>query len=227
MKLRPFLLALLLAAPVLSGAEGSCRRINDSGDEENPDPTSPATPFLDSFNGGLTFWRLTVPTPNYQLGGGNPLPSMEVGSISALATGGLTVRKFNISGGLLIEADVLRLAATAQTTVDPQFWIGLSDEDDPTGTPGVAAGMWVDASNILHFQVNGADIGAASAPSAGVWHRFTTTIRSDRVVEFRVDGGLLLTGGFVDSFFLTRPIEACGLGYPERPRFDNVAARLP
>ena len=87
--------------------------------------------------------------------------------------------------------------------------------------------MWVDASNVLHFQVNGADIGTTAAPTPGAWHRFTTTIRADRVVEFRVDGALLLTGGIVDSLYLTRPVEACGLGYPERPRFDNVAARLP
>src|SRR5262245_1445002 len=223
-----FLLAFVLGVPLLVGAEGgSCTKISESGEDDVPDPNSPAEPFLDQFNGGLVNWRLTTPIPNNQMGAGNPLPSMEVGSISTLATGGLTVRKFDITNGLLIEADVYRLASTASTTADPQFWVGLADDDDPTGTPGVAVGMWMDGSEVLHLQVNGADIGTAAMPSPGAWHRFTTTIRADRVVEFRVDGSLLLTGGSVDSVFLIRPIEACGIGYPERPRFDNVNARLP
>ncbi len=227
MSARRVLLVLLLAGPLLTGAEGSCSQISESSDPEVPDPTSPADPFLDAFNGGLTYWRLTAPVPNHQMGSGNPLPSMEVGSATALATGGLTVRTFNISNGLVIEADVYWQAPSISTTAEPQVWIGLSDEDDPTGTPGVAAGMWVDNSEVVHFQVNGADIGTAQAPTPGSWHRFATTIRADRVVEFRIDGQLRLTGGSVDSLYLIRPVEACGIGYPERPRFDNVGARLP
>lgn len=223
---RYLLLALLLAAPLL-GAEGSCSRINDSGDDEVPGPTNPAQPFTDAFNGGLVNWRLTAPIPNHQLGNGNPLPSMEVGSVSTLATGGVTIRKFDISNGLVIEADVFRQAATGQTTAIPEVWVGLADEDDPTGVRGVAAGFWIDDSDTIHFQVNGADVGQGTAPAAGAWHRFVTTIRADRVVEFRVDGTLLLTAGSVDSWHLVRPIEACGIGYPERPKIDNVYVHLP
>ena len=228
MSARRLLLLFLLASPLLAGAEGgSCTRLDDSSEEEDPDPTNPAQPFLDAFNGGLVLWRLTVPIPNYRLTAGNPFPSMEVGSQTTLPTGGLTVRKFDITNGLLVEADVFSLAPTANTTADPRFWVGLSDEDDPTGTVGVAAGVYVDAGNTLHFQVNGADIGTTQGPSRGAWHRYTTTIRADRVVEFRVDGQLLMTGGSVDSFYLVRAIEACGIGFPERPQFDNVGGRLP
>jgi hypothetical protein len=228
MSARRLLLLFLLVSPFLAGAEGgSCTRLDDPSEEEEPNPANPAQPFLDAFNGGLVLWRLTVPVPNYELTAGNPFPSMEVGSQTTLATGGLTVRKFDASGGLLVEADVFRQAPTANTTAAPQFWVGLSDEDDPTGTPGVAAGVRMDAAGTLHFQVNGADIGTTQAPSAGAWHRFTTTIRVDRVVEFRIDGQLVLTGGVLDSTYLVRAIEACGIGFPERPQFDNVGGRLP
>jgi hypothetical protein len=227
MQSRRFIFLVLLAAPFMIGAEGNCRRITGPGDDEIPDPNNPAKPFLDQFTGGLVNWRLTAPIPNHQLGAGNPLPSLEVGSISTLVTGGVTVRKFDITNGLVIEADVFWEAATGQTTAIPQVWIGLSEDDDPTGNPGVAAGMWVDDAGSIHFQVNAADIGEATAPSAGAWHRFTTTIRADRVVEFRIDGNLQLTGGSVDSGYLIKPVEACGIGYPQRPRIDNVNVRLP
>lgn len=224
---RIILLVGLLAAPLLTGAEGGCGRVDYSSHNDPEDPNSPAQPFLDPFNDGFASWRLTATLPNHQMGVGNPLPSMEVGSPSTLATGGLTSRKFNITSGLVVEADVFWQSPTGSTTVVPEVWVGLSDEDEPTGTRGVAAGMWVDGSGALHFQVNGADIAQETAPSPGSWHRFTTTIRADRVVEFRVDGTLRLTGGSVDSWYLVRPIEACGFGYPERPRIDNVTARLP
>ena len=228
MSARRFLLLMLLVSPFLAGAEGgSCSRINDMSEEDDPNNTSPAQPFLDAFNGGLVLWRLTVPIPNYEMTAGNPFPSMEVGSQTTLATGGLTVRKFDASGGLVVEADVFLQAPTANTTADPRFWFGLSDEDDPTGTPGVAAGVLVDPGNTLHFQVNGADIGTTQGPARGAWHRYTTTIRADRVVEFRVDSQLRLTGGVLDSVYLVRSIEACGIGFPERPQFDNVGGRLP
>src|SRR6267142_297039 len=99
-------LVVLLAAPLMTGAEGNCSKISESSKDKSPYPNSPADPFLDSFNGGLINWWLTVPIPTHQLGDGNPLPSMEVGSVSTLVTGGVTVRKFDISNGLLIEADV-------------------------------------------------------------------------------------------------------------------------
>lgn len=222
-----FLLPLLLLAPLLTGAEGSCRQINGDAEPEVPDPFSAEQPFQDGFSGGLVNWRLTAPIPNHQLGSGNPIPCMEVGSVSTLVTGGVSVRKFTIANGLVIEADVYWQAPSAQTTADPEVWIGLADEDDPTGVRGLAAGMWVDTNDTIHYQVNGVDIGTASAPGAGAWHRFVTTIRVDRVVEFRVDGALQLTGGSVDNFHAIRPVEAYGIGYPERPRFDNVVVRLP
>lgn len=225
-RLRIPLIALVLAAPLL-GAERSCTRVDESDDDPASNPNSPAQPFTDSFNGGLVNWRLTPNIPNNQMGAGNPLPSMEVGSVSTLATGGITVRKFDASAGLVIEADVYWQAPSVQTTADPELWIGLADEEDPTGTRGLAAGMWVDDAGTLHFQVNGADIGTATAPSVSNWHRFATTVRADRVVEFRVDGSLLFSGGSLDSWHLVRPVEACGIGYPERPRIDNVVARLP
>ena len=227
MSARRALLLLLFAVPLLTGAEGSCTRISEDGEDEDPDPYSPAQPFLDQFTAGLVNWRLTAPIPNNQLGSGNPLPCMEVGSLSTLATGGLTVRQFDITNGLVIEADVFWQPPSVSTTAEPQFWIGLTDDSDPTGAVGVAVGMRVDTSEVLHFMVNGTDIGTTSAPAPGTWHRFTTTIRADRVVEFRVDNNLLLTGGSVDSVFLVRAVEACGVGYPERPRFDNVSVRLP
>jgi len=227
MKWRPLVFVLIIAAPVLTGAERSCTILDDSSSEDPEDPNNPAQPFLDEFTGGLVFWRLTVPIPAQDMATGNPLPSMSVGSVSTLVTGGVTVRRFDISNGLVIEADLLLEAPSASTTANPEAWVGLSDVDDPTGTPGLAAGMRVDDASVLHFQVNGADIGQAAAPATGAWHRYSTTIRADRVVEFRVDGALLLTGGTVDAAHLVRPVEACGIGYPERPKFDNVVARLP
>lgn len=227
MKMRPLVFAVLLAAPVLAGAERSCQVLDDSSGDDPSDPTSPAQPFLDAFNGGLVFWRLTSPIPREDLATGNPLPSMEVGSVSTLVTGGVTVRRFDTTGGLLIEADVFWEAPSASTTAMPEAWVGLSDDDDPVGTPQLAAGIRVDDAGILHYQVNGVDIGTGAAPAAGSWHRFSTTIRVDRVVEFRVDGSLVLTGGSLDPAHLVRPVEACGIGFPERPKFDNVSAKLP
>ncbi len=46
-------------------------------------------------------------------------------------------------------------------------------------------------------------------------------------MEFRIDGNLQLTGGSVDSWYLIKPVEACGIGYPQRPKIDNVNVRLP
>jgi hypothetical protein len=223
----PRLLLLLLLVPALLGAERSCTRIDDSDADDPSNPNNPAQPFADSFNGGLLNWRLTAPIPNHQLGSGNPLPSMEVGSLSTLVTGGVTVRRFDISGGLVIEADIFWQPPSASTTAAPEAWVGLADADDPTGTPAVAAGMLIDSAGAVHYQVNGIDIGQGPGPGGGAWHTYTTTIRTDRVVEFRIDGALVLTGGVVDAAHAVRPVEACGVGYPERPRIDNVVARLP
>jgi len=227
MKRRALRLVLLLTLALPAGAVGGCSGGDDSSSDDSGPPNVPFQPFLEEFNGGLASWRLTPHVPTHQMGAGNPLPSMEVGSSTGQATGGLSIRTFDVSNGLVVEADVYWQPPSGGATAEPQFWIGLSDEDDATGISGVAAGMWVDDAEVLHFQVNGADIGETAAPSTGTWHRFTTTIRSDRVVEFRVDDVLLRTGGFLDSWYLVRAIEACGIGYPERPIFDNVAARLP
>lgn len=220
------LLVLLLLLPALLGAERSCSILDDSGSDDPDDPNSPAQPFADSFE-ALVQWRLTVPIPNHQMGSGNPHPSMEVGSLSTMATGGVTVRRFDISKGLVIEADLYWEGPSSSTTAAPQAWVGLADVDDPTGTPALAAGQLIDSAGGVHFQVNGVDIGQGSGPGGGAWHRYTTTIRADRVVEFRIDGALVLTGGVVDAAHTVRPVEACGIGYPERPRIDNVVARLP
>lgn len=221
------LFLLLVLAPFLVASEGSCIRLDDPSGDDSDDPDGPASPFLDAFNGGLIQWRTTPFAPNYQMTQGNPMPSLEVGSASGLATGGVTARKFDISNGLIIEADVFWQAPGASTTAAPQLWFGLSDEDDPIGAVGVAAGMRLDDASVLHLQVNGADVGQLPAPSAGSWHTFSTTIRADRVVEFRVDGTLQLTGGSVDAANLVKPVEAVGIGYPERPKFDNVSVRVP
>jgi hypothetical protein len=221
------LFLLLVMAPFLVASEGSCIRLDDPSSDEPDDPDGPPSPFLDEFNGGLIQWRTTPFAPNYQMTQGNPLPSLEVGSASGLATGGVTARKFDTSDGLVIEADVFWQAPGPSTTATPQVWIGLSDEDDPMGAVGVAAGMWLDASAILHLQVNGADVGQLAAPPAGSWHKLSTTIRADRVVEFRVDGALRLTAGQVDATYLEKPVEVVGIGYPERPRIDNVSIKVP
>jgi hypothetical protein len=220
-------LILLLLAPLLAGAERSCKVLDDSADDEPVAPSDPADPFLDEFAGGLVQWRLTAPIPNHQLGTGNPLPSLEVGSLSGLTTGGVTVRKFDLSKWLVVEADVFWLPPTPATTAPPRAWVGISDEDDPTGGQALAAGILIDSDGTVHFQVNGTDIGQSPNLQGLEWHRFTITMRADRVVEFRIDGGLALTGGSVDASHTARPVEACGIGYPERPRIDNVEARLP
>ena len=227
MRTRPLLILLLAMAPLLAGGHGSCTVLEESAPDDADTNSDPAQPFLDGFNAGLIFWRLTTPIPREDLTAGNPLPSMEVGSVTGLATGGVTIRKFDISRGLVVEADVYWEPPSGATTAMPEAWVGLSDEDDPTGTPALAAGLRVDPAGTLHFQVNGADVGTTQAPAAGGWRRFSTAIRVDRVVEFRVDGVLLLTGGVVAAEHTVRPVEACGIGSPERPRFDNVAARLP
>src|SRR5688572_28316924 len=131
---------LLLLAPLLAGAERSCKVLDDEAEDDPIAPSDPADPFLDEFTGGLVQWCLTSPIPNHQLGTGNPLPSLEVGSLSGLTTGGVTARKFDLSYGLVVEADVFWLPPTPATTAQPRAWVGISDEDDPTGSQALAAG---------------------------------------------------------------------------------------
>jgi hypothetical protein len=139
----------------------------------------------------------------------------------------VTARKFDLSKGLVAEADIFWLPPTPATTAQPEAWFGISDEDEPTGGKGLAAGILISPDGTVHYVVNGADIGSFSNLPGLEWHTFRITMRADRVVEFRVDGSLVITGGVVDASHTARPVKACGIGYPERARIDNVAARLP
>jgi hypothetical protein len=228
MKLLRFPALILLAAALAAADEGSCSILNDTTSDDPANPADPAAPFSDNFNGGLIFWRgAPAAGPGHDPGSGNPLPAMQVGSQALTPTGAVTLRMFDISAGLVIEADVFTLPPSPPPAAPPAVWFGLSDQDEPTATPVLAAGQYIDAAGTIHFQINGGDAGTASAPPTGQWNRLTTLIKPDRTVEFRVNGAVALTAGTVDAAHLVRPVKAGGDGYPERPHIDNVAARRP
>lgn len=223
-----FLALVLLATALAAADEGSCSVLDDRTSDDPADPADPAAPFNDNFNGGLVFWRAAPAAgPGQDVSLGNPLPAMQVGSQALTPTGAVTIRKFDISAGLIIEADVYTEPPSPPPAAAPAVWVGLSDLDDPTATPALAAGQYIDVGGTIHFQINGADAGSAAAPATGQWNRLSTTIKADRTVEFRVNGALLLTAGTVDAAHLVRPVKVGGDGYPERPHIDNVSARRP
>ncbi|HEY3227063.1 MAG TPA: hypothetical protein VGK61_08735, partial [Planctomycetota bacterium] len=142
-------------------------------------------------------------------------------------TGAVTLTTFDFSEGLVIEADVYYEPASPPPAAAPALWVGLSPTADPTTTPDLAAGQYIDAAGTLHLQVNGADVGATTAPLTGQWHRLSTTIRSDGQVEFRLNGAPIGAGGQINSGFNGNPMKVGGDGYPERPKIDNVSVYKP
>jgi len=228
MKIARFLTLLLLATALAAADKGNCSVLNDTTSDDPDDPADPAAPFSDNFNGGLVFWRpAPAAGPGQDVSSGNPLPAMQVGSQALTPTGAVTIRKFDISAGLVIEADVYTEPPSPPPAAAPAVWVGLSDLDDPTATPVLAAGHYIDSGGTIHFLINGSVVGSTSGPATGQWNRLSTTIKADRSVEFRVNGTLLLSAGTVDAAHLVRPVKVGGDGYPERPHIDNVSARLP
>lgn len=228
MKYVRFLTLILIATALAAADKGNCSILNDTASDDPADPADPAAPFNDNFNGGLIFWRgAPAAGPGQDVSSGNPLPAMQVGSQALTPTGAVTLRTFDISAGLIIEADVFTEPPSPPPAAAPAVWVGLSDLDDPTATPVLAAGQYIDAGGTIHFQINGAVVGSTAAPPTGQWNRLSTTIKPDRTVEFRVNGMLLLTAGTVDAAHTVRPVKVGGDGYPERPHIDNVSARRP
>jgi len=230
MSTRRFLHAVLIALACVQMGSGksSCQVMHDDPSKDPDALPAPVQSFSDNFSGGLTFWRGAIPdAPGLDITMGNPVPSMQVGSAALRPTGAVTLATFDFSQGLVLEADIFYEAASPPPAAAPSLWVGLSPTVDPTTTPELAAGQYIDTVGTIHFQVNGVDVGATTAPLTGQWHRISTTIRTDGQVEFRLNGSLLGTGGQINSSYNGYPMKVGGDGYPERPKIDNVSVHKP